>query len=182
MDAELLRAAQQGDREAFGQLASALARPFLAVARRILHDADLAEDATQDALVGIWHGLPSLRDPTKFEAWAYRILVRACRAEAGRVRSWTPNLGAPPVDVPDPVDAVSAVIDREQLERAFRRLSIDHRVVIVLRYFLDLPLDQVADVLRIPEGTAASRLHYAIASMRTAVEADARPAMREAIR
>lgn len=181
MDADLIRAAQNGDTDAFAGLAAALARPFLAASRRILHDIDLAEDATQEALVGIWHGLPKLRDPERFDAWAYRILVRACRAQAAKVRPWTPKLRALPMEVPDPADDVGAVVNREQLERAFRRLSIEHRTAIVLRYFLDLPLVEVAEILGIPEGTAASRLHYAIEGMRTAVDADARSPRREAI-
>jgi RNA polymerase sigma-70 factor (ECF subfamily) len=181
LDADLIRAAQNGDTEAFAGLAAALAQPFLSASRRILHDIDLAEDATQEALVGIWHGLAKLRDPERFDAWAYRILVRACHSQAAKVRPWSPNLRALPMEVPDPADQVDAVINREQLERAFKRLTIDHRTVVVLRYFLDLPLDEVAEVLGIPEGTAASRLHYAIEGMRTAVDADARPPMREAI-
>ena len=182
VDAELIRAAQTGDRDAFSRIAVTLARPFLAASHRILRDVHLAEDATQEALVRIWDGLPRLRDPARFEAWAYRILVRACAAEGGRGRAWSPNRSPLVAEIPDPSDDVRGVLDREQLERAFRRLSIEHRTVIVLRYYLDLPLDQVAEVLGIPEGTAASRLHYAIGGMRTAVDADARPPVLEATR
>lgn len=182
LDADLIRAAQRGDRDAFGAIAASLGRPFLAAARRILHDLDLAEDATQETLVGIWHGLPGLREPARFEAWAYRILVRSCQSQAARVRTRSTLVTVLPIEPADPHDPVAAVIDREQLERAFRSLSIEQRTVIVLRYFFDQPLAQVGEVLGIPEGTAASRLHYAIETLRAALDADARPTYREAIR
>jgi RNA polymerase sigma-70 factor (ECF subfamily) len=76
-------------------------------------------------------------------------------------------------------DALSTIIDRDQLERGFRRLSIDHRMVVVLHHYLDLPLDRVAEALDIPVGTAASRLHYAMRGLRAALDADARSTTRE---
>lgn len=182
VDSHLIRAAQEGDQAAFARIAAGLARPFLATSRRILHDLDLAEDATQEALVGVWRGLPRLREPSRFDAWAYRLLVRACYAEVTRVRRWAPNLRTLPAEPPDPTDAMGELMNRDELERAFRRLSIDQRTVIVLRYYLDLSLEQVADVLDVPPGTAGSRLHYALQELRTAVDADARPAAHGATR
>jgi RNA polymerase sigma-70 factor, ECF subfamily len=176
VDASLVRAAQGGDRDAFAGIAAALGRPFLATARRILHDLDLAEDATQNALVAIWRGLPMLRDGDRFEAWAYRLLLRACYAEHARRRRSATNIRALPIHVPSPVDDVAAVINRDELDRAFRRLSFDQRAALVLRYYLDLPLAEVAATLGVPEGTASSRLHYAIQALQAGVEADARPA------
>jgi RNA polymerase sigma-70 factor (ECF subfamily) len=79
-------------------------------------------------------------------------------------------------------DGYSSVIDRDQLESGFRRLSLDHRAVVVLHHYLDLPLDQVAETLGIPVGTAYSRLHYAMRGLRAALDADARPTAREAAR
>ena len=84
--------AQRGDRAAFGLLAAEIATPFLAVSRRILRDLDLAEDASQQALVAIWRDLPQLRDPARFDAWSYRLLVRACYSEGRRARQWSPNI------------------------------------------------------------------------------------------
>jgi RNA polymerase sigma-70 factor, ECF subfamily len=181
MDVSLIRAAQSGDREAFERIAAQLGRPFLATSRRILHDLDLAEDATQEALVGIWHGLPRLRDPERFEAWAYRLLIRACHAEGSKVRHWAPNLQSLALEPAATSDDVEGVVDRDQLDRAFRRLSIDHRTVVVLRYYLDLPHDQIAQILGVSAGTVASRLHYAVEGMRSAVHADAREPFREAM-
>jgi len=77
---------------------------------------------------------------------------------------------------------LSSVVDRDQLERGFRRLSIDHRAVVVLHHYLDLPLDEVADVLGVPAGTVRSRLHHAMRGLRAALEADARPATQEGAR
>ena len=182
MDTELVKRAQHGDRESFGQLAADLAARFLPVARRILRDTDLAEDASQRALVAIWRDLPQLRDPARFDAWSYRLLVRACYAEGRRSRQWAPNLRLLPADEPSGPEGLSSVVDRDQLERGFRRLSLDHRAVVVLHHYLDLPLETVADVLGVPIGTVRSRLLHAMRGLRAALDADARPARQEAVR
>jgi RNA polymerase sigma-70 factor (ECF subfamily) len=77
-------------------------------------------------------------------------------------------------------DGIGSVVDRDQLESGFRRLSLDHRAVVVLHHYLDLPLDRVADALGIPVGTAYSRLHYAMRGLRAALDADARSTTQEA--
>ena len=174
--------ARNGDRAAFGLLAAGLATRFLAVSRRILRDIDLAEDATQQALVAIWRDLPQLRDPARFDAWSYRLLVRACYAEGRRTRAWSPNLRILPADEPSESGGLDAIVQRDQLETAIRRLSVDHRTVLVLRHYADLPLEEVAQVLGVPLGTVNSRLHHAMRAMRAALDADARPAAAEAIR
>ena len=179
MDTDLVARAQRGDREAYALLATGFADRFLAVARRILRDIDLAEDATQQALLTVWRDLPQLRDPARFDAWSYRLLVRACYAEGRRGHNWTPNMRLLPSDEPMQADGSSAVVDRDQLERGFQRLSIDHRAVVVLHHYLDMPLDRVADTLGIPTGTVRSRLHHAMRGLRAALDADARPPARE---
>ena len=178
MDVELVTRAQHGDEEAFASLAVAAGDRLHAVAHRILRDTDLAEDATQQALLAIWRDLPSLRDPARFDAWSYRLLVRACHAEARRTRHWAPNLRLLTDAEPGQTDASASLADRDQLERGFRRLSVDHRAVVVQHHYLDMPLERVAEVLSIPVGTARSRLHYAIRALRAALDADARPAAR----
>jgi RNA polymerase sigma-70 factor, ECF subfamily len=179
MDTQLVVRAQGGDQQAFASLAMAAGDRLHAVAHRILRDTDLAEDATQQALLNVWRDLPQLRDPARFDAWSYRLLVRACYAEARRTRRWTPNLRLLPTDEPTAADGLASVVDRDQLERGFRRLSIDHRAVVVLHHYLDLPLPEVAEALGIPEGTVRSRLHHAMRDLRAALDADARPATRE---
>ena len=179
MDTDLVTRAQGGDEGAFMSLAVAVGDRLHAVAHRILRDTDLAEDATQQALLAIWRDLPQLRDPARFEAWSYRLLVRACYAEGRHSRAWSPNLRLLPTDEPMATDAMHSVLDRDQLERGFRRLSIDHRAVVVLHHYQDLSLSEVAEALGVPEGTVRSRLHYAMRGLRAALEADARPATRE---
>jgi RNA polymerase sigma-70 factor (ECF subfamily) len=181
VDTDLVVRAQHGDKGAYALLAAGIADRFLAVSRRILRDIDLAEDATQQALLAIWQDLPQLRDPARFEAWSYRLLVHACYAEGRKERRWAPNLRLIPEDASVANDDLSSVIDRDQLERGFRRLSIDHRTVVVLHHYLDLPLDRVAEIIGIPPGTAHSRLHHAMRGLRAAIEADARPPVREVI-
>jgi RNA polymerase sigma-70 factor, ECF subfamily len=180
MDTDLVVRAQRGDKGAYGLIAGAIADRFLAVARRILRDRDLAQDATQQALLAIWQDLPRLRDPDRFEAWSYRLLVHACSAEGRKERRWAPNLRVLPIDSQAASSELDSVVDRDQLERGFRRLSIDHRAVVVLYHYLDKPLDEIARILDIPVGTAHSRLHHAMRGMRAALDADARPTAREA--
>lgn len=182
MDTDLIGRAQRGDGEAFTTLAAAVGGRLRAVAYRILRDLDLADDATQQTLLAIWRDLPSLRDPARFEAWSYRLLVRACYAEGNRTRHWTPNLHLLPADATSEADALDVVVDRDQLERGFRRLSIDHRAVVVLHHFLDLSVDEIAEVLAVPRGTVRSRLHHAMRGLRAALEADTRPTLREVAR
>jgi RNA polymerase sigma-70 factor, ECF subfamily len=174
MDTDLVIRAQHGDEEAFVSLALAAGDRLHAVAQRILRDVDLAEDATQQALLSIWRDLPQLRDPARFDAWSYRLLVRACYAEGRRARQWTPGLRILPAAASQ-ADESGLVIDRDQLERGFRRLSVEHRAVVVLHHYLDLSLDDVAHALGVPPGTARSRLHHAMRALRAALDADARP-------
>ena len=181
MDTDLVIRAQKGDEEAFASLAVVYGDRLHAVAHRILRNIDSAEDATQQALLAIWRDLPQLRDPARFEAWSYRLLIRACYAEGRRARQWTPSLRLLPTDEPAGADSTSSIHDRDQLERGFRRLSLEHRSVVVLHHYLDLPLDRVAEICGVPVGTVRSRLHHAMRGLRAALDADLRPAAREVI-
>ncbi|HYN69935.1 MAG TPA: RNA polymerase sigma factor [Candidatus Eisenbacteria bacterium] len=172
MDRELVERARRGDRDAFTTLVSQISDRLYSVAYRILRDADLAQDALQNALVTNWQQLPDLRDTDRFEAWSQRILVHACYAESRRRGRWTATVRVIPF-TPSTPDASDALADRDEMERAFRRISPDHRAVFVLHHYLGLPLVEVAETLGIPAGTARSRLHNASRVLRSAIEADA---------
>ena len=169
---DLVEQARRGDRDAFASLVQMTSDRMYAIAARILRDADLAEDALQGALITAWRSLPTLRDPARFEAWLRRLLVHACYAEARRRRSWTAQIRVLPVDGPVGADGLLSIVDRDALDRAFRRLSIEQRAVFVLHHHLGLSLVEIADSVGIPAGTARSRLHYATRALREAIEAD----------
>jgi RNA polymerase sigma-70 factor (ECF subfamily) len=145
-----------------------------AAARLILRDADQAQDAVQETLIRCWRDLPTLRDPERFDAWLNRIFLNACRDQqrrAGRRRIEVTLPETLPHAVPD---GQSAASDRDQLERGVRRLDPDHRTIIVLHYYLGLPLAESAAAMGIPVGTAKSRLHRATQTLRATLEADER--------
>jgi RNA polymerase sigma-70 factor (ECF subfamily) len=166
--------ARQGDGEAFDALARVVGDRCMAIACRILRDADLAEDAVQAALITAWRELRTLRDADRFEPWLHRILTNECYAEARRRRRWSGEIRILPVEGAYDPDDILGIHDRDQLERAFRRLTLEQRAVLVFHHYLDLPLHEVADRLGIPLGTAKSRLHYATTALRASLEADAR--------
>ena len=174
MDRELVRSAMAGDREAFDVLASASIGRLYSVAALILRDPDRAADATQEALVTAWRDLSAIRDPDRFEAWLHRVLVRCCYREAGRERRRRLVEIHAVVDERGSPDALPGLIDRDQLDRAFRRLEIEERTVIVLHHIEGFLLTEIADLLGIPLGTVKSRLYRGKRTMRAALDSDAR--------
>lgn len=174
MDRDLVEAAQRGNREAYVDLVRPRADHLYAVAQRILRDVDRAEDAFQDALVIAWRDLRALRDPERFDAWLQRLLINVCIRHAARERRRVANLRVLSIEGPAAPDDLLAVADRDQLERGFRRLSADQRVVLMLHHFAGYAPSEIAEILGIPPGTVRSRLHNAHRAMRAALEADAR--------
>jgi len=174
MQQELVDRARRGDHDAFAALAGAALFRLDAAARLILRDPDQAKDAVQETLVRAWRDLPTLRSPDRFDAWLHRLLYRACIDEARRLRRHRVDVELTSIDAPAGDDGVSVTNDRDQLERGFSRLDPEARALIVLHHYLDLPLPEVAIALGIPLGTAKSRLHRALQSMRAALDADAR--------
>jgi RNA polymerase sigma-70 factor (ECF subfamily) len=168
--------AKRGDDEAFDALARTVGDRCMAIAYRILRDSDLAEDAVQAALITAWRQLRTLRDADRFEPWLHRILTNECYAAARRRRRWSAPLRILHLDGPrDPVDILT-VHDRDELERAFRRLTLEQRAVLVFHHYLGLSLTDVAVRLAIPVGTVKSRLHHATTAMRASIDADSRTA------
>src|SRR4051794_11158115 len=173
VDRDLVEEARRGDREAFAVLARTRGDRLFGIARRILRDVVLAEDAVQQALVIAWRELPHLRDPDRFDVWLQRTLVRACYAEARQRRAWTSNIRLLPIDGPAAPDELASFVDRDEVEHGFRRLPPEQRAILVLHHYLGLGLNEIGEVLDIPAGTARSRLHYAHRAMRAALEANA---------
>ena len=167
---ELVARAMRGDREAFTSLARDTADRCYALAYRILRDPHRAEDAAQQALIGAWRDLPTLRDPNRFDAWLTKLVVNACYAEARSERRWTARVRLIPLDLPIEPDIGRSVAARDELEHAFRRLTPEQRAVVVLHHHLGYPLTEIAATLGIPEGTARSRLHYAVRQLRAAFD------------
>ncbi len=174
MRRDLVEAARSGDHEAFEVLVTSAGDRLYAVARLILRASDLAEDAVQEALVRAWQQLPSLRDPDRFDAWLYRLVVNACADQGRQLRRWAGQVRSLPIES-SIGDDTGSVADREQLERGFSRLTPEQRAVVVLHYYSGFSATEIAPILGIPEGTARSRLHYATEALRAALEADARP-------
>jgi RNA polymerase sigma-70 factor, ECF subfamily len=177
VDRDLVEAAQRDDREAFVDLVRPRVDRLFAVAHRILRDDDRAEDAFQDALVIAWRDLRSLRDPDRFDAWLHKLLINVCVRHASRERRRVANLRVLPIDGPAAPDELLTVADRDQLERGFRRLSTEQRIVLTLHHFAGYTPSEIAETLGIPGGTVRSRLHNAHRAMRASLEADARAQM-----
>jgi RNA polymerase sigma factor (sigma-70 family) len=180
MHIQLVERARSGDHDAFSTLVQAAGPRLLGAARLILRDPDRAEDAVQEALLLAWRNVQALRDPEAFDAWLYRLTVRACYRAAKTVnRRTVVELHVVPDREPagDP-DFSSLVVERDRVGRAIGRLPVDQRAVMVLHFYLDLPLTDAADILDIPVGTAKSRLHRGLEALRETMAQEGDPSSR----
>ncbi len=170
MDQRLLvDRAKQGDHDAFAELVDGSVVRLDAAARLILRDAELARDAVQEGYIRAWKHLPGLRDPERFDAWLHRLVVHSCIDVARRRRRRPIEVELTPIDGPAIHDVASLVADRELLDSVLRKLDPDWRAVIVMHYFLGIPLHEVAATLGLPLGTVKSRLHRSLSAMRIAI-------------
>ncbi len=163
VDAEATRA------EAFRRLANRHLDASYRLAQVILGQRAEAEDATHDAFVSAWRNWSTLRDPELFEHWFDRILVNTCRnrlrhASYRRTEDLSPELEFPASDAYGPTE------DRGLLQPAMAMLAPDHRVVVALRYYRDLSIEQIADRLGVRPGTVKSRLHRALRGLRSSLD------------
>ena len=165
----LVDQARGGDHDAFTALVDLTIARLDSAARLILRDPELARDAVQEAYIRAWRDLPGLRDPDRFDAWLHRLIVNSCLDQVRRRRRRVIEVELTPIDMPAATDVAGELADRDMLEEALARLDPGHRAVVVLHYFLGMPLPDVAAAVGIPLGTAKSRLHYALAAMRVAV-------------
>jgi RNA polymerase sigma-70 factor (ECF subfamily) len=171
----LILRARDGDHEAFTALAAEAFDCLHRTARLILRREDLAADAVQEAMVAAWIHIRAVRDPARFDAWLYRLVVRACYREARRnSHAGRIAIRVGPLQMTEEPDPERTMADRDQLERAFERLSAEQRAVLVVRHYLGMTEVEAAAVLGIPVGTFKSRLSRAMGALRAALEADER--------
>jgi RNA polymerase sigma-70 factor (ECF subfamily) len=175
MERDLVVRAREGDHDAFNALAAASIGRLYGIAFLILRDRDRAEDATQEALVLAWRDIRGLRQPDSIDAWLTRLVVRACYRQRSRDRRRNVvEVQVTPEVEPSLASHELSIAQRDQIDRGYARLDLDQRAVLVLHHHIGLPLDEVAEILAIPVGTAKSRLFRGLAAMRAALEADDR--------
>ena len=177
---DLVARAKRGDHDAFATLAGAAVARLDAAARLILRDPELARDAVQDGFIRAWRTLPALRDPDRFDAWLRRLVVHSCIDLLRKQHHRALEVEITQIGGPSVADIASAIVDRDLVDEALRHLDPEWRAVVVMHYFLGMPLPEVAGALGIPLGTAKSRLHRSLVAMRVAVGVD-EPGMASAI-
>ena len=157
----------------FSRLADRYLDTAYRLASVILGDPTEAEDAAHDAAVLAWRRFGTLLDPDRFEQWFCRIVLNVCRDRLRHRRRH------PIVELPDgddhggglrAPDQTGGLLARDALERAFIHLEPDHQIVVALRYYRDMTVDEMARRLDIPVGTVKSRLHHALRRLRTEME------------
>jgi RNA polymerase sigma-70 factor, ECF subfamily len=153
----------------FMRLADAALLGSYRTAAYVLGDRTEAEDAVQEALVLAWRGWPKLRDVARFEAWFDRILANVCY-ERLRGRKRSPTEALTPETTATGTDSFAAAIARDAIGRAMHNLTPEQRIVVVLRYWRDLSIEEIAERVRIPSGTVRSRLHYGLRTLRSELD------------
>ena len=159
MDRELLVQARAGDREAFEKIVLAKGEPLFRTAMAILGNEADARDATQDAFVSAWKGIPFLRDFDRFDAWMGRILINECRMTL-RKRGRAHEISIDGTDV-QALGSDSRPSAPPDFDAAFNRLSVDQRAMLVLHHLHGYGVDEIAAWLGIPAGTVKWRLSRA---------------------
>jgi RNA polymerase sigma factor (sigma-70 family) len=153
----LVRLATAGDRAAFADLLRPEYRTALRLAFGLLQDVDEAEDAVQEAAFSAWKRIGNLRDGSSLRPWFLGIVANQCRS-VKRSRWWSVTK-AEPFDGPAPELDLASSID---LRRALRRIGHDERLILVLRYYLDMPFEEIATTLGISPKAARTRVERAV--------------------
>lgn len=166
---DLLRSARGGDAAAFGLLLDPLWEPAYRLAFSMLRDRDAAEDAVQEAALKAWRGVRRLRsDTSSLRPWFLTVVANQCRS--ARRSPWWRVLRLSDLPAAEERREVSAE-ERADLGLALRKLPPHHREVLALRYFLDLPIDEVAQILGISLPAAKSRIQRALKALEPALRA-----------
>ena len=163
---------QDGDRDAFRYLVERYKDVLYGTACLMTGSRAHAEDHVQEALLAAWRGIRGFRKGLPFKPWLVRILVNVVLSQRRRRTVPTLNLGEEdwPEDSTDMAETAAAKEDRQAVRRALVGLSPEHRQVIVLRYFAELTVSEVAQSLNVREGTVKSRLHRALGSLKEQLE------------
>jgi RNA polymerase sigma-70 factor (ECF subfamily) len=164
-EAELIRLAQNGDEQAFAMLMEQNRAALAGTAYLMLRNAQLAEDAVQEALVQIWQGLPSYRPIGSFRGWVVTVLVRKVQKLQRKHRVDTVPLDGMEDRLEYGKDVEEEVFlgdRRDQVRRALSLVNPEHREVLILRFYSELSVPEIARTLGTPEGTVKSRLSRAL--------------------
>lgn len=160
-EAELIRYARGGDGSAFAQLLRPEYSAAFHVAFGLLHDVNEAEDVVQEAAFTAWKKLGNLREGSRLRPWFLAIVANQCRTVTkGR---WWSTVLTDRSEAEAPASDLAAGVD---LRRALKRLRHDERLVLVLRYYVDMPYDEIAAVLGISAKAARTRAERALHRMR----------------
>ena len=168
-DELLVLLAREGDRRAGERLAARWRPRLLRTARRLLRDADLAEDAVQEAWAGVWKGLRKLNDPSRFPAWAFGVLHRKCADRirlAERLRARETELDAAPTPATRTDERALAI------RQAFEQLDETVRPTALLYYGEGLTVAEIALATGVPAGTVKSRLFAARLKLKSLLKGD----------
>jgi RNA polymerase sigma-70 factor (ECF subfamily) len=164
VERDLVEGARRGDRASYEALVRLKVDAVHRTAQAILGNAHDADDVVQDAFVAAWRQLPRLRDVDRFDAWLGRIVLNASRMalrRRGRIREIRVVDAQRSPATGGSIDPGSTIIESLAFDRAFERLSVDDRYVLVLHHLDDLPVETIARQLGVPVGTVKSRLHRA---------------------
>jgi RNA polymerase sigma-70 factor (ECF subfamily) len=163
-DRELVDRAKAGDRAAFDELVGPLIDQAFRLAFGMLHDRGAAEDAVQEAAVRAWRKLRNLRPGAPLRPWFLAIVANQCRT-AIRARWWS-VIRVDRMEESAGAGFEDRIVLGSDLRAALRKLATDQREVLVLRYYLDLPLEEVASITGVPVGTVKSRINRGLAALR----------------
>ena len=165
---EAVQRCQRGDREAFRYLAERYQGVVFGTAYNMTGNRAIAEELAQEAFLSAWKGIRTFRRGRPFKPWLMRILVNAVMSQRRRRSVVTTPIegGDWPGDAEDPADALESRLQRQTVQQAIEGLSPEHRQVVVLRYFAEMSVQEVARAAGLNEGTVKSRLHRAHQALR----------------
>ncbi len=185
----LVKKSQDGSVQAFEQLIKSVERSLFLTARALLCSDYDADDVFQNTVLAVYRKIGSLREPRYFKTWATRILINECKnvirvrnqvvtiednklhyLQQGVNKRGSPGRGAQS----SPVGRGSVDLDTDleqvpvkmELYEALKKMTFEQRQVIVLKYYLDMTIKDIADILDLPEGTIKSRIYYGLRSLR----------------